>query len=261
MPGISIQHRREKIDEFMYLLSKEYGPFEEPRTLPPANELVFTILSQHTSDINSGRAYQNLMKTFETLEQVAEAEVTKIETAIQRGGLAKIKAPRIKSVLNEILDKNESLDLNFLKYLPLEEAIKWLTELKGIGPKSAGIVLNFSLGLPAMAIDTHIYRVSQRLNIIPKSKNVNKAHEFLQRIILPDQITKFHTAIITHGRKTCIAPLPRCNACVLKNLCPSKPGFDSKLKSSSKISAKNVKLTANKKKIIPHSPIPSEENK
>tara|TARA_A100001037_G_scaffold301634_1_gene331585 strand:- start:1759 stop:2535 length:777 start_codon:yes stop_codon:yes gene_type:complete len=257
MAGISIASRREHIAYILEKLTDEYGPFEEPRKLLPADELVFTILSQHTSDINSGRAYGSLMKHFGTLEAVAQAEVPEIEKQIQRGGLAKIKAPRIKSVLNQILDLNGSLDLQFLKELSVEEGVKWLTQLKGIGPKSAGIVLNFSLGMPAMAIDTHIYRVSQRLRIIPKSQNVDKAHTFLQRIVLPDQITPFHTAIITHGRQTCAAQNPKCYECVVKDACPSKNSF---MKHQSKNTNNSDKLTRNRRRIVPHSPEIPEEN-
>ena len=257
MAGISIASRRNHIATILDMLTSEYGPFEEPRKLLPADELVFTILSQHTSDINSGRAYNNLMRHFETLEHVAAASTQEIEKQIQRGGLAKVKAPRIKSVLNQLIDLNGSLDLQFLKNLPVSEGVQWLTQLKGIGPKSAGIVLNFSLGLPAMAIDTHIYRVSQRLRIIPKSQNVDKAHVFLQKIVLPEQITNFHTAIITHGRQTCSAQNPKCSNCVVAQLCPSKTAF---LKIHSKNNSNSDKLTRNRKRIVPHSPEIPEEN-
>lgn len=257
MAGISVSSRRNHISHILEQLTREYGPFEEPRKLLPTDELVFTILSQHTSDINSGRAYNSLMNHFGTLEKVAAAPVSEIESTIQRGGLAKIKAPRIKSVLNQIIELNETLDLHFLKDLPVSEGIKWLTQLKGIGPKSAGIVLNFSLGLPAMAIDTHIYRVSQRLGIIPKSQNVDKAHVFLQKIVLPEQITNFHTAIITHGRQTCSAQNPKCNACVVAEDCPSKTSFS---KNQNKNNSNNDKLTRNQKRIVPHSPEIAEEN-
>ncbi|CAI8278769.1 MAG: DNA lyase [Dehalococcoidia bacterium] len=257
MAGISIASRRNHIATILDMLTSEYGPFEEPRKLLPADELVFTILSQHTSDINSGRAYNNLMSHFGTLEHVAAASTQDIEKQIQRGGLAKVKAPRIKSVLNQIIELNGSLDLQFLKNLPVSEGVQWLTQLKGIGPKSAGIVLNFSLGLPAMAIDTHIYRVSQRLRIIPKSQNVDKAHVFLQKIVLPEQITNFHTAIITHGRQTCSAQNPKCSNCVVAQLCPSKTAF---LKNHSKNNSNSDKLTRNRKRIVPHSPEIPEEN-
>ncbi|MFQ6030689.1 MAG: endonuclease III domain-containing protein, partial [Dehalococcoidia bacterium] len=142
------------VAEAITLLSDQYGPFPEEPRLDPIHELVFTILSQHTSDTNSERAFRQLMQRFGTLEAVAHGDVGDIEEAISGGGLAKIKAPRIKEVLTRILELNGSLDLSFLSEMPLGDAKAWLRQLPGIGPKSAGIILSFALGMPAMAIDT-----------------------------------------------------------------------------------------------------------
>ena len=141
---------------------------------------------------------------------VAQADISDIEQAISRGGLAKIKAPRIKAVLNRILELNGSLDLSFLSEMPLQDAKTWLRKLPGIGPKSAGIILNFSLGMPAMAIDTHIYRVCQRLGLIGKKVTADKAHELMEEAVDPDQVFTFHIAFITHGRQVCKAQRPLC---------------------------------------------------
>ena len=113
------------------LMLDQYGPFEEEPRLDAAHEIVFTILSQHTSDINSSRAYQRLMERFGSLEDVGRSDVTAIEDAIAPGGLAKIKAPRIKEVLGMIAELNGSFDLSFLRELPLEEAKAWLRQLPG----------------------------------------------------------------------------------------------------------------------------------
>ena len=192
------------------MLTDEYGPFENEPRLDPAHELVFTILSQHTSDRNSERAFRNLMHTFGTLETVAAAEVEEIEAAISGGGLARVKAPRIKEVLGMILDLNDgSLDLHFLAEMPMDEARAWLRQLPGIGPKSAGIILSFSLGMPAMAVDTHIFRVSQRLGIIGPKVNADKALEVLEAAMPPEDVYPFHAAFITHGRQVCKAQRPR----------------------------------------------------
>ena len=118
------------------MMTAQYGPFEHEPRLPPTDEMVFTILSQHTSDINSSRAYRRLMERFVTLDEVAAAAIPEIETAIAPGGLAKIKAPRIKEVLNRVLELNGSLDLSFLREMPLNDAKAWLRQLPGIGPKS-----------------------------------------------------------------------------------------------------------------------------
>jgi endonuclease-3 len=211
------------IPEAIRLLTEQYGPFPEEPRLDPAHELVFTILSQHTSDINSERAFRSLMQRFGNIHAVAGAAVDQIEAAISVGGLAKIKAPRIKDILTRVLALNQgSLDLSFLAEMPLAEAKAWLRQLPGIGPKSAGIILNFSLGMPAMAVDTHIYRVSQRLGLIGASVNADKAHDLLEAVVDPEQVFAFHLALITHGRQTCKAQRPRCEDCVISFGCPSR---------------------------------------
>ncbi len=215
-PGVTVS-------DAIRLLTDEHGPFENEPRLDPAHELTFTILSQHTSDRNSERAFRTLMERFSTLEAVAAADVDAIEEAISGGGLAKIKAPRIKTVLNRILELNEdSLDLTFLAEMPMDEARAWLRQLPGIGPKSAGIILSFSLGMPAMAVDTHIYRVSQRLGIIGPKVNADKAHEVLEAAMPPEDVYPFHAAFITHGRKVCKAQRPLCGECVVSYGCPSR---------------------------------------
>ena len=211
------------ISDAIRLLTEDHGPFENEPRLDPAHELTFTILSQHTSDRNSERAFRTLMERFGTLETVAAADVDDIEEAISGGGLAKIKAPRIKTVLNQILELNDgSLDLTFLAEMPMDEARAWLRQLPGIGPKSAGIILSFSLGMPAMAVDTHIFRVSQRLGFIGPKVNADKAHEILEAAMPPEDVYPFHAALITHGRKVCKAQRPLCGACVVNYGCPAR---------------------------------------
>ena len=208
------------------LLLDRYGPFEEEPRLDAAHEIVFTILSQHTSDLNSSRAFKRLMERFGTLEAVAAADVADIEEAIASGGLAKVKAPRIKEVLGMVLDRNGgSLDLSFLRELPLSDAKAWLRQLPGIGPKSAGIILNFSLGMPAMAIDhPHLPRLQAHGHHRPKV-SADKAHDLLEAAVEPDSVYQFHLAFITHGRQVCKAQRPRCPECVVAANCPSRDQF------------------------------------
>ena len=212
-----------RIAQAVGLMTQEYGPFPVERRLPPTEEMVFTILSQHTSDINSGRAFARLMERFGTLEAVARGDIAEIERAIAPGGLAKVKAPRIKEVLHKVLELNGgSLDLSFLREMPLVEAKAWLRQLPGIGPKSAGIVLNFSLGMPAMAIDTHIFRVCQRLRAIDSRTNADKAHDVMESKVPAEEVFNFHVAFINHGRRVCRAQRPLCGECVVGELCPSR---------------------------------------
>ena len=208
-----------KAREVTKRLVDRYGPFEPVRKLKPVEELVFTILSQHTSDINSERAYKNLLVEFGDLHTVAQADTALIANAIKSGGLNKIKAVRIKTILNIILDKLGNLDLSFLAQLPLEEAKSWLKGLPGIGPKSAAVILCFSLDMPAMAVDTHVYRVSKRLQLIEDNITVAAAHEILEGLVSSSEVYQFHAALINHGRKTCKAIRPNCKQCVLLGIC------------------------------------------
>ena len=213
--------KQAKVKEVSSLLSQIYGPIPwEPR-YNAAEELVYTILSQHTSDINSERAFLNLMKVFGDLDSITDAAVEKIELAIRRGGLSKTKAPRIKSILNEVRDEVGSFDLSFLSEMPLEDAKSWLINLKGVGPKTAAIILCFSFGMPAMPVDTHIYRVSQRLALVGKKVSAEKAHDLLESIVEPEEVFQFHMYLIKHGRDTCKAQRPRCTDCTLTDLCPA----------------------------------------
>ena len=213
------------VEDAIRVFSEHYGPFNDEPRLDPAHEVVLTILSQHTSDTNSARAFRQLMERFGDLEAVAAADTADIETAIARGGLARVKAPRIKQVLNLVLELNGSLDLSFLREMPLNDAKAWLRQLPGIGPKSAGIILSFSLGRPAMAIDTHIHRVCQRLGLIGPKINAENAHEILEAAVAPEQVFPFHVSFITHGRQVCKAQRPRCLECVMGHACPSRDRF------------------------------------
>ena len=210
-----------KVKAVSDLLSTIYGPIPwEPR-YNASEELVYTILSQHTSDINSERAFHNILAVFGDLDHIADADVDDIEVAIRRGGLSKTKAPRIKSILNEIREGLGSFDLSFLAEMPLKEAKAWLINLKGVGPKTAAIILCFSFGMPAMPVDTHIYRVAQRLSLVGKKISAEKAHDILESLVEPKEVFQFHMYLIKHGRDTCKAQNPKCNQCSLTELCPS----------------------------------------
>lgn len=226
MPGE--RKKRVTVADVMLLLGPEYGPFEWVPRYDPASELVYTILSQHTSDVNSGRAFENLMTAFGSLNAVASAEVSDIEDAIRMGGLAKVKAPRIRAVLNQVLEDVGSFDLMFLGEMPLDEAKAWLKRLDGIGPKTAAIILCFSLGMPAMPVDTHIHRVAQRLGLVGKKISAEKAHDVLEAKVEPEDVFDFHLYLINHGRQVCKALRPRCDRCVLAWGCPSRAGFERK---------------------------------
>ena len=198
-----------------------YGPIEWITRRKAIDELVYTILSQHTSDVNSERAFANLMKEFGDFDSVADAEEQEIEITIRSGGLSKSKAPRIKKVLNEIRAEVGSFDLSFLSEMPMQNAKEWLMKFNGIGPKTAAIILCFSFQMPAMPVDTHIFRVSKRLGLIGKKITAEKAHDLLERVVPSAEVFQFHMFLIRHGRDTCKARRPSCDVCVLSHICPS----------------------------------------
>ncbi len=200
-------------------LSEFYGMPEWGDALSPVDVLVSTILSQNTNDANRDRAYQGLRTRFAAWEEVRDAQLQQVIEAIRPAGLANQKGPRIQTILKEITEQRGSLDLDFLRDLPLEEARAWLTQFKGVGPKTAAIVLQFSLQRPAFPVDTHIYRVTGRLGLRPEKMSVEQAHRFLEALLRPETYYSAHLNLIRLGREICQARRPNCPACPLTNLC------------------------------------------
>jgi endonuclease-3 len=196
-----------------------YGQPTWRNPLPPLDELVSTILSQNTNDTNRDRAFAALRRRFPTWEQVRDAEPGAVVAAIRPAGLANQKGPRIQTVLKEIMAERGSLDLTFLKELPLEEARSWLMKFKGVGPKTAAIVLLFSLGRPAFPVDTHIYRVTGRIGLRPEEMSVEEAHPYLEGLFPAQAYYAAHLNLIRLGREVCAARRPECERCPLRRLC------------------------------------------
>jgi endonuclease-3 len=196
-----------------------YGYPEWRTTLPPLEELVATILSQNTNDTNSGRAFEALRARFSTWEEVRDADPQAVIDTIRTAGLANQKGPRIQAVLREITAETGSLDLDFLRGLSPQEALTWLLKFKGVGPKTASIVLQFSLDKPAFPVDTHIYRVTGRIGLRPPNMNADQAHSHLARLFPPETYYAAHLNLIRLGREICQARKPLCPACPVKYLC------------------------------------------
>ncbi len=186
-------------------------------------ELVLTILSQNTSDTNSGRAFMRLVSRFPTWEELMAAAPREIEREIRAGGLATTKAPRIKAILEEVLRRIGSFDLSFLREMPLAEAKAWLRSLPGVGPKTAACVLMFALGRPALPVDTHVQRVGQRLGLVLAKTGAAEAHDVLEAVLAPEEVYPFHVSLIKHGRQLCRAQRPLCAECPLNDRCPTAP--------------------------------------
>jgi len=196
-----------------------YGKPVWRNPLPPVDELVSTILSQNTNDLNRDRAFQSLRQRFPDWESVRLADPLAVISAIRSAGLANQKGPRIQQVLQDISAERGSLDLTFLNDLPLEDARAWLMKHKGVGPKTAAIVLLFSLGRPAFPVDTHIFRVTGRLGLRPEKMTVEQAHIYLEKLLPPDAYYAAHLNLIRLGREICIARKPACERCPLRQVC------------------------------------------
>ena len=209
------------VGEIVRLLAQEYGiPRWEPGD-DPMGVLIGTVLSQNTSDVNSHRAFEMLRRAFDTWQKLADADPEDIASAIRLGGLNRIKAQRIKAILRAVLEKRGSLDLGFLRELPVPEARAWLERLPGVGPKTAACVLLFGLRRPALPVDTHVLRVSKRLGLLDSRVSPEQAHRLLQEMVPAGDVHQFHVNILAHGRKVCRARRPLCAECVLGAGCPS----------------------------------------
>jgi endonuclease III len=202
-------------------LDAHYGPRRWRRHGDAVSELVATILSQHTSDVNTGRAFASLRQRFPAWEAVIDAPTVQVAEAIRSGGLANLKAPRIQAVLGAIRIRYGGFDLTGLRQMDVPAARAELTRLHGVGPKTASCVLLFSLGMPAMPVDTHVHRVAQRLGLIATSVRAEAAHEMLERDLGENvnEVYAFHMHLIAHGRTVCLARRPRCERCVLTECC------------------------------------------
>ena len=190
--------------------------------LPAIDELVSTILSQNTNDVNRDRGFHALRAKLPTWEAVRDANAEDVINAIRPAGLANQKGPRIQQVLRAITKERGSLNLDFLADLPIEEARAWLTKFNGVGPKTAAIVLCFSLNMPAFPVDTHIYRVSGRTGLRPEKMTVEQAHPFLESVFPPETYYAAHLNLIRLGREVCGARKPNCPNCPIITLCDFK---------------------------------------
>jgi endonuclease III len=187
--------------------------------------LIGTILSQHTSDTNSARAFASLKKAFPTWAHALDAPTSEIAAVIRSGGLAEMKAPRIKAILTEIEKREGRLDLSRLYEFADGEVDAYLRSLPGVGPKTAACVLVFSMGRAAFPIDTHVHRVTSRLGWIKPKTGADKAHEQLAPQIPPDIRYSLHVALIRHGRQICKARHPLCTGCPILDFCEAGPRF------------------------------------
>jgi endonuclease-3 len=209
----------EKMRELSKLLEAEYGKKAWRSDGDPLSVLIATILSQNTSDSNSHRAFAGLRSKFKDWEEVRRAKVRSIAAAIRSGGLADIKALRIKNILNQMYEEKGDLDLSFLRRWRTDKIKDWLKGFKGVGDKTVACVLLFSLKRPALPVDTHVLRVSRRLGLVPQNSSAAKAEALLEELVPGKRIYQFHLNLIAHGRMVCKAANPLCRGCVLLENC------------------------------------------
>ncbi len=208
------------IAEVQRRLRAEQGPFIPKPVLPVIDEIVATVLSQHTSDINSERAFAQLKTSFPAWEQVADAPVGLIADAIRSGGIADQKARRIQQILAAIEEREGRISLDRLGDLDDAAVAAYLESLPGVGPKTAACVLAFAMGRAAFPVDTHVHRVAIRLGWIAPKTTADRAYRLLEPLVPAAIRYDLHVALITHGRRVCRAQRPSCEACVLRDLCP-----------------------------------------
>jgi len=210
---------KEKAAEVHRRLVEFYGERVNSDPSDPIEELVLTILSQNTNDVNRDRAYDELIRQFPSWEEVMAADAADVIEAVRIAGLANQKGPRIQNILRQIKEERGELALEFLRELDKDDASAWLTKFKGVGPKTAAIVLQFALDISAFPVDTHVNRISGRLGLRPEKMNVEKAHKHLEGLFHPDTYYAAHLNIITLGRQVCHARKPKCEECPLKDIC------------------------------------------
>jgi len=216
--------------------------------LDPTSELILTILTANSADINAEVAFGSLRDRYPSaptppgasLEPlvfpgwggvglpdlpapdwaaVEAAPIAELTDVIRPGGLANQKAPRIQAALSALRINGGSYSLEFLRDKPPLEARDWLSAIPGIGKKTASVVLLFSFGTPLMPVDRHVHRVSSRVGLIPDKADADQAHDFFLAMLRPDQMYEAHVSLISHGRRTCHAQRPDCEHCPLAPRC------------------------------------------
>ena len=221
---MTVRSPRQQLRRAVAALDDAYGrPLLSPR-YPPVDELVFTVLSQNTADVNTERTFAALKARFPDWSAARDASAEEIEEAIALGGLSHTKAPRLKRILEALSAPGGAPDLSVLDGMTDAEAQDYLVSLPGVGPKTAACVLLFALGRPVMPVDTHVHRLARRLGIIDAKTTADQAHPLLTELAGaddPEQVYAAHVDFVRHGRRVCHARRPACGECPLAGFCPS----------------------------------------
>ncbi len=207
------------IPEIAARLAEAFGTPAWERDLDPLSELIHNVLGQHTTGANTRRAYAQLRGRFPTWQEVAAADDEAIVSAIGCAGLARLKAPRIRRIVQRALEENDAADVSFLAQMPAEEAMAWLKKLPGVGQTTAACVLLFGLGRAVMPVNTGIHRVASRLGLAEKRDSAERVQHVLEGAISTEDVYALHVNLIRFGRRICLPSEPLCEVCPLNDLC------------------------------------------
>ncbi len=210
---------REKAHWVHRRLLDAYGNPDWRPHYPPLEELIITTLAQNSTDHNAAIAYRRLRERFPTWEAVMTAPVEEVIDAVRPAGLGGQKGPRIQAILRKVWAERGDFDLGFLGEMSTEDAEAWLTSIKGVGHKTASIVLLFCFNRPTFPVDTHVSRVSKRLGVVPPRANTRQIRAIWETLVPPEWYYPLHLNLIRHGRQVCKARNPQCETCVLRERC------------------------------------------
>jgi len=215
-PPAALRRKAAWVDRTLAAL---YGPPRRWRRRNALSTLVATVISQHTADVNTHRAFARLRAAYPSWAAVRDAPVRAVAAALRPAGLSALKAPRIQAILRRLSAERGTLSLEFLRRWAAARARAWLLSLDGVGPKTAAIVLVFGLQKPAFAVDTHVYRVGRRIGLIPERLSADQAHDWMDALVRPARRGPLHLLLVGHGREVCTARAPRCAVCPLRRRC------------------------------------------
>jgi endonuclease III len=241
------RYRPNLMDDTLAAMQQMYGRPVWQRFYNPTSELVLTMLSANSADINAEKAFDALCRHWPVREgkrsvaahsgyragwggvgieeaeadwaAIADAPLDELIDVIRPGGLGPTKAPRIQAVLRHVVTERGDYSLEFLGHMEPAAALAWLTQVPGIGRKTASVVLMFSFGMPTMAVDRHIERVTKRIGLVPPKATPEQAHDYLQAQLADDRVHEAHVNLITHGRQTCHAQRPDHERCAIADRC------------------------------------------
>jgi endonuclease-3 len=217
---------QQRLHEVMDRLKEHYGTPAPPERQDPVDSLITTILSQNTNDTNRDRAKERLDERFDSHQEILDADIDELTETIRIAGLGPTKAERIQTFLRTIKEEQGEFTLDQVHDMDDDEAKQYLQQFPGVGPKTAAVTLCFVFDRPVMPVDTHVHRVSKRLELIPDDMNREQAHDILEREVPDERIYEFHINLIKHGRRVCTARNPTCQESFLADLCTNCPCQD-----------------------------------